>query len=255
VPLFAEYTGPQVRLLRYSDNQKVDVWFDKANNITKAVLASNSNTTVDIYTWLGQTDLKVIDIWYNQSANGRHLTSNDNRDIKPIFIYDGVMQRYTAHFVSNRILSSINLFNSNTITNMQMLMRSHEISRTGSFGVNFNGNNQASTGRFSMHIPWENGVWYWDPNDVGVNRVVSAITTTSVGAVTEASAYKSSTISSNGLEVNGAKYQSSGFSAGTVTNGLLLGTSTDTRIQYFIVFDSKTTDAQTQNIFNMMKAV
>lgn len=136
-----------------------------------------------------------------------------------------------------------------------MLMRSHEISRTGSFGVNFNGNNQASTGRFSMHIPWENGVWYWDPNDVGVNRVVSAITTTSVGAVTEASAYKSSTISSNGLEVNGAKYQSSGFSAGTVTNGLLLGTSTDTRIQYFIVFDSKTTDAQTQNIFNMMKAV
>jgi hypothetical protein len=255
VPLFVQYTGPHVRLLRYSDNQKVDVWFDKANNITKAVLASNPNTIIDIYTWLDQTSLKVIDIWYNQSANGRHLTSNDNRDIKPIFIYDGVMQSYTAHFVSNRILSSINLFNSNTITNMQMLMRSREISRAANYGVNFNGNNLASPGRFSIDVSWNEGIWYWDPNDLGVNRARSTANITRVGAVAEVSANKSSSIGRNGLEVNGNKYQSSGFSAGTVTNGLLLGTDTDTRIQYFIVFDSKTTDAQTQNIFNIMKAV
>ncbi len=253
--LFKEYQGPSVRLRR-SDNQMIDVWFDKEGSIyqyqvvdtTEVVKASSINT------WNGAS-VVYIGLWYDQSSKVKNL-EQIGTTVQPIFEYDATLAGYAVKFTGTQSMSAPNAFGSDTISDMQLIMKVRETERTPNIGISFNGANELIT-RFSLALPWNDGIWYWDPADWLNNRAKSTASIIAVGEVAEVSAYKSSIENKCILNINTFSYSSVSSSAGEVIGGLIIGgfiASESIRykgyFQYLITLNSKASDTITNNIFS-----
>jgi hypothetical protein len=250
--LFVQYTGASIQVRRSSDNLIFDVWFDK--NYTPIKVKSTATGSTDIFfdpiytfsRWIGSNVL-YLRIWYDQSTSPQNLTQT-TAESQPIFQYDSVLNSYAVRFSAAQLMQAANPFALASITNMQFIARTREVERTSNFGLNYNGTNTGSPGRFSLHLPWSDGTWYWDPNDASTNRCL-IVNPVAVGAIANVSGYKSSSENRNGLFVNASTATSSGFSTASVDNGVALGSGYNGFFKYLITLNTKTTDTIRDQVF------
>lgn len=259
--LFKEYTGAQIRLRR-SETESIDVWFSNTGAIVKyqpivsgvtgSVVITNSITS-----WINSASPIYISTWYDQSSGAKHLTQATT-STQPQFEYDKLLGGYGVRFTGTENMSAANLFATTTVTNMHLITKVRETIGTDNHGISFNGADDTNPTRFLLAIPWNSErIWYWDSGNWPGNRVQSAAGITIVNAVAQVSAYKLSTGTVNGLTVNNITYSTATSVVGTVSGGLIIGGFTgrfyNGFFQYFITLSAKTTDANTQSVFNILK--
>lgn len=71
--LFREYTGPQVRIRRSSDDVEADMFFDESG-VAVLIQDGLGDTARDLDGWLGGATAYVV-AWYDQSGTGNHTTN------------------------------------------------------------------------------------------------------------------------------------------------------------------------------------
>lgn len=235
------YVGPVVKVRR-SDNQIGDFFANVSGTLGTAVFGTGQNLS----SWLNGLQ-GYVHTWYDQSGRGKHITQATSAS-QPLIKLDG--SNWCLYLNGSLQMNGPNVFDTATVSDAHIICQLKEISRTFNFLINFNGNVNASPGRFSLHSPWVDGVWYFDPADAGNNRAFSTANITAVNTLSFFSGYKSSTDGKNGFRVNrGTRYLSTSTSAATVSGGIKLnspesGSSINHYIYGLVVFNSKlsTTD-------------
>ena len=254
--LFKQYTGAHIRLRR-AVNDEIDVWFNHMGKITKyQIVASGvSGATVvsdSITSWINSATPIYVSRWYDQSVGAKHLTQTTTT-VQPRFEYDKLLGGYGVKFTGTETMTAGNLFATTTISDMQCIMRLRETVRAFNNGLSFNGTDNSNT-RFIMELYSGSG-WYWDPNIS--NRVNLPATTTVTGAITHVSAYRySAGTIKTALTVNGISATTTANVAGTVSGGLRIGGASNYYqgfFQYLITLSAKTSDANTQAVFDILK--
>lgn len=76
-----KYTGPCIRVRRYTDNAEKDIYFDKKGNLDIAAMMKFCNYYDDLY----------VKIWYDQSGNARNFTQT-TFNLQPQIVSSGVMR-------------------------------------------------------------------------------------------------------------------------------------------------------------------
>ena len=253
--LFKEYTGAQIRLRR-SATESIDVWFSNTGAIIKyQVVGGSVVVTNSLTSWINGASPIYISIWYDQSVKAKNLTQTTTT-VQPQFEYDKLLQGYGVKFTGTESMSAGNAFSSTTVSDMQSIMRVREISRQYNYTVSFNGT-ATSTPQFC--ILQTNNQWVFDANNnqTSTARVFSVANITQVNAVSQVSAYKA-TSTNPGLTVDNITYSSTtNISNATVSGGLLIGGFTayfyKGFFQYLITLSTKTTNANTQAVFDILK--
>lgn len=214
-----------IRVRRGSDNQTIDIWFSDTGAPYRGLSIVEGSTellftsTYKIETWAGNNIPIYVVTWYDQSTMGINLSQMTNT-LQPQLVYDHALISYSVRFSEIGNMTAINAFPSTTVNDMHLITKSKEISYTNSFGISYNGNTSSTTDRFSMHMPFSDRKWYWQPGNTLTDQSQSIINITNIGDVAEVSAYKSSSDQQNGLKVNNsALYTSSGFSSASSTGG------------------------------------
>jgi len=254
--LFKQYTGAHIRLRRAA-NDEIDVWFNHMGKITKYQIVAGATIVSDsITSWINSATPIYVSIWYDQSAGAKHLTQATTT-VQPQFEYDKLLGGYCVKFTGTESMSAGNLFATNTITDMQCILRVRDTAVSDQYGISFNG----TGGNFYMHMPWgSDSVWYWDASGSKNNRAVSVASITSIGAVAQVSAYKSLATTNHGFTVNSFTYASAAGTntAVTVSNGLQIGGNGSFScykgfFQYLITLNTRTSDANTRAVFDILK--
>jgi len=254
--LFKEYTGAQIRLRR-SATEEIDVWFSNTGDIVKyQVVGGSVVVTNSITGWINGASPIYISKWYDQSAGSKHLTQT-TLATQPLFEYDKLLGGYCVKFTGTQSMTAANLFSSTTVSNMHCIMRVREIERQYNYTVSFNGTT-ISTSQFC--ILQTNNKWVFDANNNqdSTARVFSVENITQVGAVSQVSAYKQ-TSTNPGLIVDNITYSSTTNISNTtpVSGGLVIGGINGSFykgfFQYVITLSTKTTNANTQAVFDIMK--
>lgn len=228
--LFSNYTGPTIRLIRASDNVQADFFANVIGQMSTGI----NNTGISFLNWVSGTSANVV-TWYDQSGRGRHLNA-ESTTRAPVITNDS----NCLHLGGGINLSCTNVFDTTTVTNMHVVSCTREIARIENTLINFNGTDIGFS-RFSMHTPWSDGVYYWDPWGGNIDqRAQSVANITAVNQKAVMSAYKSTTDNNNGFRINqGTLYVSSGIArAATVAGGLRL-TGANHYIYNLIVFNNK----------------
>ncbi|MEZ5322830.1 MAG: S24/S26 family peptidase [Microthrixaceae bacterium] len=111
----------------------------------------------------------------------------------------------------------------NSPADIQLFVVVRENARVPDWTLSLHGTNNGANNRWSMHLPWSNGCYYFDPGDATQNRA-SVCNVTNVGDATLVDAYKDSSAGHNGLRINrGTGALSSGYSAASTSGGLRIG--------------------------------
>jgi hypothetical protein len=207
------YSGPIVRVRNGSDNSLSDFYASTIGTLGTGALGTGTTLS----SWLNGAS-GYVHTWYDQSGRAKHLTQTTNA-LQPTIGQSGA-ETY-AYLNNDQSLSGPNAFDTSTVSDAHIIFQSREISRVQNFLVSLNGTN--TTNRFTVHAPWTNGVWYFDPYDAGTNRAVSVANATSVNAKVTFSGYKSSTDTKNGFRLNGGtRYLSATSSSVPVSGGVNL---------------------------------
>jgi hypothetical protein len=211
-----DYVGPIVKVRRGSDNALLDFYANTTGTLGTAIFGTGTTLSA----WLnGSTGF--IHTWFDQSGRAKHITQVTNAS-QPTIGQAGA-ETY-MYLNANLRMSGPNVFDTTSVSNMHYVVQLKEISRGNNCLINLNGN--TDFGRFSIHSPWDDGVWYFDPGSVGTDRTMSPANITSVGNKSTFSGYKSSVDGRNGFRVNqGTRYLSSSFATATVSGGILLNNS------------------------------
>ena len=86
--LFREYSGPQLRIKRNSDNQEADIYMDAFG----VIVSIQGTTETNLSTWLNGSTADV-ETWYDQSGNANHMYSSQ----APKLEYDSGQGYYTVN--------------------------------------------------------------------------------------------------------------------------------------------------------------
>lgn len=209
----SSYTGPLVNVRRGSDNATSDFYA----NTTGYLGTGYKGTGTTLTSWLnGATG--YVATWYDQSGNAKHVTQATTSS-QPTIIQS--TETY-VYFTGSLNLTGANVFTTSPISNMQLIFASKEIARVDNALISLNGTDSTNTSRFSVHTPWSDGKWYFDPGNSTGDRCQSTAGITSVGTRAVFSGYKSSSDNKNGFTVNqGTTYLSSSFTSAAVTGGIL----------------------------------
>ena len=239
--LTVTYTGPCVKIRRATDNAEKDFY------------ASTTGDLGDLYLGRGQT-LKewlngatgYVRTWYDQTGRAKHVEQGSTAS-QPTIVFSNTQGN--GIYFTNTFLSGANVFDTTTVSNMHIVMASREIARVSVLLFSLNGNNGNTPGRFAAHIPYTNGIVYFDPGSTTTDRARSPVNILSVGQKSVFSGYKSSSEGKNGFRINkGTRYLSSGITTADVSGGIrmgqMVGISANHNIYAFIVFNTKlnTTD-------------
>jgi hypothetical protein len=156
---------------------------------------------------------------------------------------------------------------------MHLITRVRNTTYIDNFGITFNGYNYddgastLTTQRFSFHLPGSSNTVMFDAGGHNTNRTGSTLYTLTEG-ITEISAFKSSSLNQNSLQVNGVINNTTPSTSARVSGGLALGgrqvgettyaggdvySSYNGIFQHFITLSTKTTDANTQAVFDILK--
>ena len=106
--LFRDYSGPQIRIRRSSDNQEADIYMDPFGVILNIEGTSETNLT----TWL-DTSTAYVKTWYDQSGNSNHMYSSQ----EPKLEYDSTKKSY---MVNTNGLDTLRPLVSSTYNNLRI---------------------------------------------------------------------------------------------------------------------------------------
>jgi hypothetical protein len=203
--LLSSYIGPTVRCVRAIDGSQQDFYADSTGNLSTI-------QGTQFATWVSGTSANLV-TWYDQTGRGRHLSATTAT--RPSII---ASDSNAVYLTSDTLLSSANVFDTSSVSAMHIVTSTREIGRIHNGLINLNG---AADGlnRFSTHMPWTDGTWYWDPWDNNVNnRAMSPANLTAVGQKSVFSGYM------GGFRVNrGTTYTSPQNTAASVAGGLRVG--------------------------------
>jgi hypothetical protein len=230
--LSTAYTGPTARFIRASDSAQSDFYADASGNMTTAF----DNIGTNFRTWVSGTSANIV-TWYDQTGRGKHITVSTAT--RPAIITG---DSNAVHFTSSTTMTAANLFDTTTVTTMHMIATTREISRVDNGLISLNGNT-GDGNRFTCHMPWLDGAWYWDPwgGNAG-NRANSPANLLAVNTKAIFSGYK------GGFRVNqGATYTSPQNTSASVAGGLCLGAlggwSANHYIYNLVVFNNRLSTA------------
>lgn len=130
---------------------------------------------------------------------------------------------YPVVFSTCAALTGPDLLGGST-SNFMIFAVIRERARVSNFLVSLNGT-ASDLDRVTMHMPWQDGAWYFDPNLTGGPgpRVISTANITAVGAATQITAWIDSTVPNSYLTVNGQQFTGTNSQTVGTTGGLRLG--------------------------------
>lgn len=215
--LATSYTGPVMRLRRSSDGELRDVYFDGTGIISLASQVSNAGggaaTGTTLATWI-TTNSATVNIWYDQSGNGRNATQAttaqprivnagvlDSQNSQPTLVFSGAQTMQTtltgvlATTTGNQ--TTANFVFQNAIVQSSILS-----------------NGDGGGNRYNIHAPWNDGNTYFDIGNNGASgRIQTGLTW---------GAYAIGTFRKSGAQgdiwKNGANLLSSGSFSSNVTS-------------------------------------
>ena len=226
--LSSSYSGPIVRFIRANDSAQSDFHGDASGNLTTDF--NNEGTTFS--TWVSGTSANIV-TWYDQTGRGKHITVSTAT--RPAIITG---DSNAVYFTGNEFLSTTNIFDTTTVSTMHMISTMREISRVSNTLISLNGSD-LTVNRFSGHMSFHDGTWYWDPwgGNAG-NRANSPANLLAVNTKAIFSGYK------GGFRVNqGATYTSPQNTAASVAGGLRLGHGANHYIYNLVVFNNRLSTA------------
>ena len=233
--LYSNYEGPQVRIRRSSDNLRASIYMD-ANGVIRRI---EGTTGTDLSTWLNGATAYVTD-WYDQSRRGKFISQPDTTQ-QPTLNITANQASYIRF--QNKKMRGINVFDTNTITNMHMIMGMVENVRSNNVFISLHGETTGGDNRTFLHASYDGGNWYWDLGDAYTTSTGNRAYTTAgiaVGTKVVFSGYKSSTEVKNAFRLNkGTRIYSPSSTSANVFNGLTIGLSTtDHSIYELLLFPS-----------------
>lgn len=194
------YTGATVQLRRDSDNNVQDFYADAYGNLGTLHMARGTTYVA----WLGTASAFVRTL-YDQSGNGYDLTQATNTNTaQPQFFFMSLSEESYMYMTGTKTMqTSVSVFGSSTVSNMQAFFRTREVTRTSNIMVSFNGYNGAYDNfRFFIHTPWSAGSWYLGVGN-GTNASVTQTSTGfAVGDRVVTNIYTSSSENRIGLKLN-----------------------------------------------------
>jgi hypothetical protein len=215
----SNFTSPVIQLRRSSDNNILD--FHSTSN---GILSTGAGGTGTLYTsWIGANTAHVV-TWYDQSGRGKHVSQATQAN-QPTIVNDGAAG-FAVYVSANRSLTGGNIFDTNSVSNMHLVVALKEKGRADNAVISFNGGN-INIPRFSLHAPWTDNNWFWDAGDFSGNRANGGNLTPSINTRVVFSGYKSTASSNNGFRLNrGTLITSSQNTATSVTGGIRLNINT-----------------------------
>ncbi len=158
----SSYSNPVVQLRRSSDNNTLDFY-----STSNGTLTTGAGGTGTLYTsWIGANTAHVV-TWYDQSGRGKHVTQATQAN-QPTIVNDGAAG-FAVYVSANRSLIGGNIFDTDTVSNMHLVVSLREKGRADNAVISFNGGN-INVPRFSLHAPWSDNNWFWDAGDFSGNR-------------------------------------------------------------------------------------
>jgi hypothetical protein len=217
--LYTSYTGPVARFIRANDNNQTDFYSDGTLNLT----TGSNGTGTTFSSWVNGTTANIV-TWYDQTGRGRHV--NVSTPTRPAII---TSDSNAIHLTGSTLMAASNLFDTSTVSTMHMISTTREIARVTNTLINLNGPTD-DINRCSVHAPWTDGAWYWDPmGGTNDNRAISAVNITAVNAKAVFSGYK------GGFRVNGGTtYTSIQNTANSVAGGLRMGAYGSSTANHYI---------------------
>jgi len=182
-----------------------------------------------------------VSLWKDKSGKGHNLTGTSTT-------LDNINGRSTVRF-TNDIMTGPDIFNG-SMDEATLFFVQQENTSSNNFFLNFNGNNTSSSGRVSLHTPWSNRNWYWDPGPWQSQRSFIK-KPTEVGDVTQLTAYKTVSGNENGFSLNNGAFsvKDSGAIAASTTGGMHFGQGTrDHELAEIIVYDRLLTDTEIKQV-------
>lgn len=218
------------------DIEGLQLWLDAADGTT--ILDSGGDNALSGASFSG-----VVATWQDKSGNGNDASGTSAT-------LDTVNGLSSVRFTSD-IMTTADLFGGST-SEMDVFFVSQENVRNSNFFINFDGTNTSGGGRVSLHTPWSNGNWYWDPN---ISERTQINSPTSVGDTTLVNAYSTVSGSESGLRLNSganSDIDPGGVTVST-TGGLRIGhNTTDQELAEMIVFDRKLSDFEVTIVENYL---
>ncbi len=150
-----------------------------ALSIPSAVQAQSVPITSDLRLWLDANDVyangtapangTAIGQWHDKSGHGHLIT--DSGTVDPIYEAAGLGGLPSIRLASKSGFAGPNIFSASTNPETTIFLVQEVVARTTNFALNLNGTNTGG-GRFSLHIPWSNGWFYFDAGGCcGATRV------------------------------------------------------------------------------------
>jgi hypothetical protein len=226
--LSSTYLGPTVKLIRASDNTQMDFYADVNGNLMTGL----SSTGTTLSSWLSGTSANIV-TWYDQTGRGKDVSVSTAT--RPAIITG---DSNAVHLTSSTLMSASNLFDTTTVSAMHLISTTREKSRGQNYLISLNGT-VTDINRFTIHMPWSDGVWYWDPwGGNAENRAQSTANITTVDTKSIFSGYK------GGFRVNrGTTFTSTGNTPNSVAGGLRIGAYNGSLADHYmynmIVFSSR----------------
>lgn len=248
----AFYDGPVAQIRRSSDNAISEFYATSAGVLGTGVNGSG----VTLSAWLNGATGYVAG-WYDQTGRGNHLTQATVAN-QPLVQQSGATT-FVRFDTVTATLSGPNAFPTSTVADMHMVFASRENARVGQTLVSLNGSVETVAGRFYVHAPWSDGVYYFDASNGTDNRSVSPANATQVGTRVTFSGYKSASERMNAFRLNGGtRYFSTTNTAATVSNGVLLNgtkyvsTSVNHDLYGLMLFSNKLSSADEATVEAMV---
>lgn len=179
--LSTAYTGPAMRVRRSSDNELRDVYFDGTGVVSLSSQVSNAGggaaTATTLTTWIGSNS-GTVNIWYDQSGNGRNATQGtaaaqprivnaglvDSQNSQPAVVFSGGQTLQTT-LTGVSATTAGNQTTANFVTQNGIVQSS--ILSNGDGGGN----------RFNIHAPWNDANTYFDIGNIGASgRIQTGLT-------------------------------------------------------------------------------
>ena len=179
--------------------------------------------------------------WRDKSGNNHHLNGTSAT-------LASINGRNTVRFTKD-IMQGPDIFNG-AMSEATIFMVQQENVSSSNFFLSFNGSNTSSNGRVSLHTPWSNRNWYWDPGPWRSQRSY-IVRPTDVGEVTQVTAYKTVAGDKNGFMLNNGAVSAtdSGAISAPTTGGVYIGNrTTDHELAELIVYDRLLSDTEIKQV-------
>ena len=207
------YTGPVVNVRRASDSATSDFYADLSGNIGQSV----GGTGTTLSSWLTSTTGYVTK-WYDQSSQANHLVQVTTAYQPQIILNDwgGICLYLNIKTGASQMQTINNMFSTTKVTNAHVFFSAKTLSYVSNVLFSLNSPVSYGANRFGGHLPWSNGIYYFDTGD-NFARTESLSNIVVPGTKSYFSGYKQSSTTSQGFNINNYTYSTASNPSATVS--------------------------------------